>query len=380
MKKKIIIFTSAGGGGHISATKAVESYIGHEFQIKPVYIFNEVFHNIDPVSVITFGKNTGEDVYNFFLKRRWYSILNIFYNFGNWYFGLQAKAMTRIATEYIANQKPDLIVSVIPIVNNVILDAAQANNIPFLLCPTDFDVTTFVRDIKNPRYPRFDMTVANFDPLILQKIAPNNIPKDQVHATGLPMRLSFFEAKDKTALKQEFSIPVEKPVIVMMMGGQGNSSIKIFAQQLATLPLSAHIIICIGKDESLKKQLAAIPFNPGLSITVMGYTERISDLLAIADLLITKSGSVSFAEGIYMNVPMILDATATLLYWERLNHTLLKAHGWGISLTKASELNAAILQILGNNGNHATIVERLKEYPKKRLDFEIKPIIERLLS
>lgn len=379
MKKKLIIFTSGGGGGHISAAKAIDSYIGQDYEVKNVYIFNEVFTSIDPITFLSFGKVTGEDVYNFFLKRRCYWILNFMYDMGNRYFRLQTRTMTRIATHYLAHQKPDLIISVIPIVNNIILDAARANNIPFLLCPTDFDTTTFLRDIKNPTYPKFELTIANEDPLILEKVTSYNINPKHIHPTGLPMRLSFFERKNRAALKQEFSIPSEKPVIIMMMGGQGNSSIKIFAQQLADLPLSAHIIICIGKDTSLKKQLSAIHFNPKLSITIMGYTERIADLLAIADLLITKSGSVSVAEGIYMNVPMILDATATLLYWERLNHILLKTHGWGVSLTKASDLNKSILAILGNAHYHATIVERLKAYPKRRLDIEIKPIIETLM-
>ncbi len=380
MKKKIIIFTSGGGGGHISATKAIESYIGHEYDIKPVYIFNEVFKSVDPATVLSFGKINGEDIYNFFLKRRWYSILNIMYNLGNCYFNLQRKAMTRIATEYLAKNKPDLVISVIPIVNNIILSAAQANNIPFLLCPTDFDVTSFVRDIKNPTYQKFDLTVGNSDTLVMQKATPTGVSLDHIHATGLPMRTSFFEKKDRAALRKEFGIPDEKQVIVMMMGGQGNSSIRIFAEQLSRLNLPVHVIICIGKDQSLQQQLEEISFNPIITVTVMGYTERIADLLTIADLLITKSGSVSFAEGIFMNVPMILDATATLLYWERLNHILLEKHNWGISLKKASDLNKAILKILGNPEYHTAILDRLKSYPKHRMDLELRPIIQKLLE
>lgn len=380
MKKKIIIFTSGGGGGHISATKAIESYIGQEYEIKPVYIFNEVFKSIDPATVLSFGKINGEDIYNFFLKRRWYSILNIMFDVGNWYFSLRAHAMTKIATDYLSIHKPNVVISVIPIVNNIILDASKANNIPFILCPTDFDVTSFIRDIKNPDYQKFDVTVANKDPLVMQKVAPAGIAADHIHDTGLPMRKSFFESKDKAALKKEFGIPLEKQVIVMMMGGQGNSSINIFAQQLSKLNLPVHVIICIGKDDSLKQQLDAISFNPVITISIIGFTERVADLLAIADLLITKSGSVSFSEGIYMNVPMILDATATLLYWERLNHILLEKHNWGISLKKASGLNTSILKILGNPEYHEEIIQRLKSYPKHRMDLELKPIIEQFLQ
>jgi UDP-N-acetylglucosamine:LPS N-acetylglucosamine transferase len=117
-----------------------------------------------------------------------------------------------------------------------------------------------------------------------------------------------------------------------------------------------------------------------VSIETIGFTERVSDLLAIADLLITKSGSVSFAEGIYMNVPMILDATATLLYWERLNHTLLEKHGWGICLKDAKNLNKAIVEILTNAENYKTIKNSLAQLDRKRLDIEIEPIIQTLMK
>lgn len=380
MKKKVIIFTSGGGGGHISAAKAIESYLGPDYESKTVLAFNEVFKSIDPITLLTFGKLNGEDIYNFFLKRRGYAILNFIYDFGNWYFSLQTKAMTRIATQYLAQEKPDLVISVIPIVNGILLSAAQANNIPFLLVPTDFDVTTFVRGIKNPSYSKFHVTLGLNDPMVIKTIKSAEINPNQISFTGLPMRKDFFEPKDVHALKKEYGIKEGKPVIVLMMGGQGNSSILNFAHQLAVLTIPAHIIFCTGKNTQIKEQLTKIDFNPAATITTLGYTDRISDLLAIADLLITKSGSVSFAEGLYMNVPMILDATAILLYWERLNHVLLQTHNWGKCLKKVKDLNKQVTQILSDPSYYKSIKESLKKNPKIRFDLEIKSLIEKVIS
>ena len=380
MKKKIIIFTSSGGNGHISATKALQSYLSDEYEIVPVYIFEEVFKGIDPVAFLTFGRINGEDVYNFFLRRRWYSILNGIYNLGNWYFGTRKDFMIKIANAYLTEQKPDLIISVIPVVNDVILETAEHNNIPFLLIPTDFDVTSFVTGINHPKFPKFFANIASNDPLVKATIAPANIPAAQISVMGLPMRKDFFEPKDKDLLKKQFAVCQGKPVIVLMMGGQGNNAILTFAKQVADLPIPAHVIICIGRNSEIKETIKKINFEPHISVTILGFTERISDLLAMADLLITKSGSVSFAEGITMNVPMILDATATLLYWERLNHTLLTAHDWGISLKKVGELNQAILTILEDPANYEKIKHNLETFHKNRLDLEIRPIVEELIK
>ncbi len=380
MKKTIIIFTSSGGNGHISATKALQSYLSDEYEIKPVFIFEEVFKNIDPISIISFGRSCGEDMYNFFLRRRWFKILNFIYDFGNWYFSTRIKSMIALTNNYLATHKPDLIISVIPVVNDVILEAAQRNNIPFLLIPTDFDVTSFVSGIKAPSYPKFIANLASDDPLVKATITSAHINPEQTTVMGLPMRKDFFEPKDKEILKKQFGVETGKPVIVLMMGGQGNNGILAFSEQIAKLPIPAHVIICIGRNSEIKETIKKINFAPHISITVLGFTERISDLLAMADLLITKSGSVSFAEGITMNIPMILDATATLLYWESLNHILLTAHEWGISLKHTRDLNAAILTILGNPAQYQKIKHNLETFGKHRLDLEIKPVIEKLLA
>ena len=380
MKKKIIIFTSSGGNGHISATKALQSYLSDEYEIQPIYIFEEIFKGIDPVALITLGKITGEDVYNFFLRRRYYQILNGIYLVGNWYFGIRKKSMVRLLKKFIETQKPDLIISVIPVVNDIILIAAQEQGIPFLLIPTDFDVTSFITGIYQPNYDKFILTLGSNDQLVVQTAQKAFINPEQIIFAGLPMRKDFFENKDTESLKKQFGVPENKPVIVIMMGGQGNTSILAFAHQLATLPIAVHIIFCIGRNSSIADTIKTIHFAPYITITVLGFTERISDLLAMADLLITKSGSVSFAEGITMKVPMILDATATLLYWERLNHTLLTAHNWGVCLKKVEHLNHAILAILGDRVKYEYMKQNIAAFTTHRLDQEIKPIIKQLLT
>lgn len=379
MKKKIIIFTSSGGNGHVSAMLAIQSYLQSEYAIKSVFIFEEVFKNIDPVALITFGKATGEDVYNFFLRRKWYKLLNLLYRVGNWYFSLRTQTMIRYLDAYLAQEKPDIIISVIPLINGIILQSAQNHYLPFLLVPTDLDVTTFVRDIKNgAAYSKFQMTLGLNDPLVWAPVKAKNISNQKVTITGLPLRADFFEPKDTSALKKEFNIPQEKPVILLIMGGQGNTGIQSFAQQLAHLSFPAHLIICAGKDESLKQQLATITFNADISCTILGFTQRISDLLAISDLLITKSGSVSFWEGIYMNVPMILDATCALLYWEKLNHTLLKKYNLGLCLNRTQDINTAVTQLLKDQRTYAQIKENLKSLNKKQLNLEIRPILHKM--
>src|SRR5207237_3814499 len=105
-----------------------------------------------------------------------------------------------------------------------------------------------------------------------------------------------------------------------------------FVRELAQIKEPVHLLICIARQEQLRHKIMALKLAPHITMTIIGFTDRISDLMAIADILITKSGSVSVNEALYMNLPMILDATSHLLSWEKYNHTFIEQHQLGISL------------------------------------------------
>lgn len=370
MKKKIIIFTSSGGSGHSSATKAIKSHLKDAYHIKEVFIFTQVFN-------MNLGPLCGEKIYNSFLH--YHALLNFIYVLGTFYSKVKRKAMIKKAVAYLQKEKPDLIISVIPIVNDILLSAAQTLQIPFLLIPTDLDVSTFVQGIYKPKYDRFILLLGMNDPLIKEKAISAVIDSKKIEVAGLPVRSDFFEEKNRTDIKKEYNIPTDKPVIMVMMGGLVHANIYSFAHELAQLPISAHLIFCVGNSKKAYEKVNSIVFNPNLTTTIITYTERISDLFAIADLLITKSGSASFYEGVLMNIPMILDATTTILYWERLNHRMLENYKWGISLKNIKKLNESVLQMI-EPANHRAITDRIREYPKHRLDKEIRQIVKRLIE
>ena len=63
--KKILIFSSYGGGGHISATDALKEYLHKDYDITTVYLIDEVLGGTDPIKILSFNKYTSEKFYNF---------------------------------------------------------------------------------------------------------------------------------------------------------------------------------------------------------------------------------------------------------------------------------------------------------------------------
>ncbi|MFZ5953772.1 MAG: glycosyltransferase [Candidatus Dependentiae bacterium] len=364
MKKKIIILSSSGGAGHIAATQALKDYLADSYDIASID-FMHVLYDIDVVKKITRGSFEAEQVfYNYCLKRRWFSVLNIVYQLGTWYFALRRKKITTIFKRYITDSKVDLVISVVPIINGALADAAQACNIPLIVVPTDLDATSFINGMKKINYDKLKMTTALDDESIKTTIAASGLTSYQIITTGFPLRKKFFEPLDKYELKKQHQVPANKPVIFLMMGGQGSSSIISFFEQLIMVPVAFHIIICIGKYDALRKKIETFQVPEHITYTIVGFTHNIAEYMAMADFAISKSGSVSVAELIYMNLPMLFDATGTLLRWERFNHTFVKKHGFGASITHMNDINVLVTQWLQNEELRLTMRSRLESFNK----------------
>lgn len=379
-KKKIIIFYSEGGGGHISAMEAIKGYLDNEYEIQPVALIKEVLASSDPFSIFSWGKINSENVYNFFLRYKWLWFLNCIYYFGVWIFPLRSKSLTKKLTSFITQSQPDLIISVIPLANQIILNAAKNTNTPFILIPTDLDARGFISGLKKPEYKKF-LLLKSFDlPQIQATLAPAKIASSQIITAGFAIRKDFFESKDFFQIKKNYQIPDNKPIVMIMMGGQGSYKIVTFARKLTKLTIPAHLILCIGKDKKAQEKIERLAFPEMVSYSIIPFTQRISDLMAISDLVITKSGSVSFCEVLYMNKPMLIDNTSIIpLLWEKLNHTLLLKHQWGALVNTSSELPALVTQFLTDKTLYAQAKQSIESLQKPRLDENLPALLKKLL-
>ena len=125
-----MIFTSSGGYGHVSATQALTEYLSPKYQISEVYVLEEVLGTIDFIYFFSFGKFCGESLYNYCIARKWFRLLSVMLPLGNFYFWLFDGKITSLLRKYITKQKPDMIISVTPMVNGATLKVCKELNIP----------------------------------------------------------------------------------------------------------------------------------------------------------------------------------------------------------------------------------------------------------
>lgn len=379
-KKRIVIFSSTGGGGHTAVSKGLKHYLKNEYDITIVNIFQEVLSSVDTLDMLTFGMISGEDFYNFCLRVRWTNLVGHFVRAGCSYFAFRQKTIENLIADYFSSEKPDLIISVIPTVNAALLAVSERLDIPFLVLTNDLDTTNYVTGIQNPSYKKFRYTLPFDDPVLLEKIKQAGITKAHVVITGFPLRPEFFVAKDTLGIKKDFGVHPRRPVVMIFMGGAGSNATYRYVRKLTKMGLPFHILACLGRNENLKRNIQKILLPPHVSITIIGFTDRIADLMAIADVIITKPGPGSLCEALQSNVPMILDRTSATIWWEELNVNFMLNRGFAEVITDFNDLITVFPKYITNKAFREEVKQRMRDFKRERFNLKIKPLISDMIS
>lgn len=377
--KKVIILTCIGG--HTTISDALKTYLVPSYNVAIKNIFIDILRPIDFVYFFTFGRYNTEDLYSFVLKKQWHSLMNfMLLSIGYPFFELRKKRIHALMLEHIKLEQPDLIISVIPFFNAHAKKIAQTLDIPFILMPTDVDITTFVCNLDRTVYNKFHIALPFAAMAAHKKFKQLCIPEDNTHITGVALKPAFFANHNPEEIKKQFLIPENKPVILLIMGSQGSASLYDFAKELSYIHSTPfHLIMVLGKNESQKQLLDRLKFPKEVTITIFGFTQRIPELMAISDILITKSGGISICEALYMNLPMLLDATSNVLVWERMNQEFVAKNKFGEIVGNLNKLSCLVSRLLHNKKALKNYKDNLNQFPKKNGGLEIKLIVDQYI-
>lgn len=379
-KKRIVIFSSTGGGGHTAVSNGLKNYLKDEYDITILNVFNEVISSVDTIGTVTFGAIRSEDFYNFCLRCRWTNVVAGFSRAGHSYITYRQSTLEKLFLDYFSDEKPDLIISVMPYINAAALNVCKQLDVPFLVITNDLDTTTYVYNIVAPTYKKFKYTLAFDDPMMHEKIKHVEFKENQLAITGFPLRPEFFKPKDKKAIKEHFNVPEDKPVVMVFMGGAGSQASYRYVRTLTKMQLPMHILVCLGRNEKLRRNINKILLPEYVSLTVIGFTDKIADLMAISDVLITKPGPGSVCEALQSNVPMILDQTGGTIWWEELNVTFMVKHGFAENLVNFADLNEIFPKYIRDATYSEAVKKKMAAFKRERFDQKIQSLIKEMID
>ncbi len=202
--------------------------------------------------------------------------------------------------KFVRDFEPDLVLSTHFLAGQVFGPTRQRgrDRFPFGLVVTDFDVHAFWVQKTADR-----ICVASDE--LRAILAGKGIEEDRITVTGIPISQAFSKTYDRAAIRGAHGLTGSAPVVLLMGGGAGVGTMEEAARAiLAAGPVQ--LVVVAGRNEELKAQVEKIRPPAGSRLVALGFVTAMGELLAAADLAVTKSGGLTTSECLAMGLPMVV--------------------------------------------------------------------------
>lgn len=166
--------------------------------------------------------------------------------------------------------------------------------------------------------------------------------KSPLVAAGIPVSARFSVRRPKEEARAELGLPQEVPIYLVMSGSMGFGQLGSFIPKLLDrAPKGAHVVVMGGNNEPLKAELRKT-FDPA-QVTVLDFTDKVSDYMDACDVLFTKPGGLTSTEAAVKTIALV--HTAPIPGVEEPNVAFFGKNGMSVSGKDEDELleNAMLL-------------------------------------
>jgi len=323
-------------------------------------------------SIDVFRKLTGirlQDLYNLMLKRGWtlgsaqlmagmHLVIRLFHR-------QQVSLLERLWQ----TDRPDLMVSLVPNFNRALCESLHG--IPLVTILTD--LADYPPHFWMERQEQY--VICGTDQAVRQARALGHQASKVFRVSGMILNPAFYQiepltAEQRAAARERLGFDPEKPVGLVLFGGQGSAVMHEIAQRLPDRQL---LLVC-GHNARLAARLRALPH--GAPMFVEGFTKEIPKYMQLADYFIGKPGPGSISEAVHMHLPVIVERNAWTLPQERYNADWVREQGVGIVLPNFRGIAPVVDEMLdpAAYARFRTATEALQN----RAVFEIPEILERI--
>jgi len=167
--------------------------------------------------------------------------------------------------------------------------------------------------------------------------------KDVV-ATGIPIASKFSAKPDPKGVRKAYGLRDDMPVFLVLSGGFGMGPVAQILTELDKVPGHFQSLVVTGRNDELRRELAVQ--NRRHPTHVLGFSTNMHELMAVADLIITKPGGLTSSEALAMGKPLFI--LNPIPGQEAANSDFLLERGAAAKVNRVEDLPYRIEQLLGS--------------------------------
>ena len=201
------------------------------------------------------------------------------------------------------------------------------------------------------------------------------VPRETVEVTGIPIHPDFGRQVNQDALLKKHGLNYEHPVVLQMCGGFGVGPVAEIYRSLLSVEKPLQVIVVAGRNESLKAELENIERPERHRVLILGFTKEMHELMAIADLVVTKPGGLTTSEALACGLPMVV--ANPIPGQETRNCDFLLENGAAVKIDHPSQLALKLTRILADRSRLDQLRTHARQLGRPRAAFDV---LERSLT
>ncbi len=300
MKKRVLIVSTSAGTGHVRAGDALAKAFAEDGRVEA----------IEHQDALRFTNQLFRDFYSKLyiqLVRNAPQVLGWLYKSSDepWKGDEVRLRLDRLNTQplvkFIQKFKPDITVCThfMPagIISHLIAKGRLDAHLSIVV--TDLDMHAMWLSRMFHRYfVAMDETRAHLEAL--------GLPGERISVSGIPIDPVFAQPIDRAALRAAYGLDQSKTTLLLSAGALGVGPTEVAVNRIMHLRHETQTLVICGKNEELQNRVTAIVGADNPRFKILGYSEKMHELMKISDLFVGKPGGLTTSEALACGLPMAI--------------------------------------------------------------------------
>jgi processive 1,2-diacylglycerol beta-glucosyltransferase len=200
--------------------------------------------------------------------------------------------------------------------------------------------------------------VSNTD--FAQRLQAKGVEADAVQVVGVPVDPAFRSGGTRDATARDLGLRRDLPTVLLRPGGVGPAERTVaVARKLLEGAVPMNLLVVAGKNDRLREELEKLGPSQRSMLKAFGFVDRFHELMAVADVMITRATPQTTAEAAAAGLPLVLLRPSPGVE-ERVADRLM-AEGAAVVVRDEASLENELLDLLRNRRRLRFMHERALE-------------------
>jgi processive 1,2-diacylglycerol beta-glucosyltransferase len=195
------------------------------------------------------------------------------------------------------------------------------------------------------------------------------VPPANATATGIPIHPVFSRPKERSACLERQGLAGDRPIVLQLAGGFGVGPVEALLRGILSVETGLDVVVVSGRNEALLHRLTEVEPPPRHRLIVLGFTDQIDELMALADVVVSKPGGLTTSEVLARGAAMCI--VNPIPGQESRNSDYLLEKGAAIKINHPAMLPHKLGRLLADAGRLRALKENARKLGRPRAAFEV---------